>query len=394
MFKQTGAISMMNLRSLPQRAGMSLATVLSIALVVAVLLGFLAMADGFQKTVDGTGSEDVAVILRGGSQAELNSVLSADQFRVLETAPGVATDARGDPLISGELYIAVDGIKRDLGTEANLPMRGVGEQAPHLRGQFDLVAGRMFQPGTNEIIVGEAVLRAFVGFELGETIRIGSNEWQVVGLFSTGGTVFESEVWADIGVVQNRYQRGSALQSIRVRLTSADAISELEAFAEADPRLNELDILNEREFFAGQSRTLNTIIRLVGWPLSIVMAIGAFAGAWNTMYSSVDARMREIATLRAIGFSGGAAAMGTLIEALILSALGGLLRAAAVYLLFNGASASTLGSGFTQVVFSFSVTGGSVMAGMIMAIIIGFLGGLVPAIRSASVPLLTVHRSD
>lgn len=394
MFKQTGAITLMNLRSLPQRAGMSLATILSIALVVAVLLGFLAMANGFQKTVDGTGSEDVAVILRGGSQAELNSVLSADQYRVLETAPGVATDADGAPLISGELYIAVDGIKRDLGTEANLPMRGVGLQAPNLRGQFDLVAGRMFEPGTNEIIVGEAVLRAYEGFELNQAIRIGSNEWQVVGLFSTGGTVFESEIWADVGVVQNLYQRGNSLQSIRVRLSTVDAISQLEDFAASDPRLNELDIQNERDFFAGQSQTLNSIIRMVGWPLAIIMAIGAFAGAWNTMYSSVDARMREIATLRAIGFSGGAAAVGTLIESLALSALGGLIGTGGVYLLFNGVSASTLGSGFTQVVFSFAVTGGSVIAGMIMAVIIGFFGGLVPAIRSAYVPLLTVHRSE
>ncbi|MFY0636968.1 ABC transporter permease [Maricaulis maris] len=394
MLKQTSAITMMNLRSLPQRAGMSLATVLSIALVVGVLLGFLAMANGFQRTVDGTGSEDVVVILRGGSQAELNSVLSADQFRVIETAPGIAVDADGNALISGELYVVVDGIKRDLGTEANLPMRGVSLQAPRLRGQFELTAGRMFETGTNEIVAGEAVLDAFEGFELGQTIRLGSNEWQVVGLFSTGGTVFESEIWADIGVVQNLYQRGSSLQSIRARLTSPDAITGLEEFAANDPRINELDIFNEKDFYASQSGTLTQVITLIGWPLAIIMAIGAFAGAWNAMYSSVDARMREIATLRAIGFSGGAAAMGTLIESLVLSAIGGLIGAVGTYFLFNGASASTLGSGFTQVVFSFAVTGDSIIAGMIMAVIIGFLGGLVPAIRSASVPLLTVHRSD
>ena len=393
MFKQTGAITLMNLRSLPQRAGMSLATVLSIALVVGVLLGFLAMANGFQKTVNGTGSEDVAVLLRGGSQAELNSVLTADQLRVLETAPGIATDADGNPLISGELYVVVDAVKKDLGTEANLPMRGVSLQAPQLRGQFEMIAGRMFEPGTNEIVVGQAVLNAFEGFELGHTIRLGSNEWNVVGIFSTGGTVFESEAWAEIGVVQNLYQRGSSLQSIRAKLTSAEAISELEAFAAEDPRLNELDIMNELDFYAGQSGTLTQIIRFVGWPLAITMAIGAFAGAWNTMYSSVDARMREIATLRAIGFSGAAAATGTMIESLVLSALGGLIGTAAIYLMFNGASASALGSGFTQVVFSFAVTGQSVIAGMAMAVIIGFLGGLVPAIRSASIPLLTVHRS-
>ena len=393
MFKQTIAITMMNLRSLPQRAGMSLATVLSIALVVGVLLGFLAMANGFQKTINGTGAEDVAVILRGGSQAELNSVLSADQYRVIETAPGIAQDASGDPLVSAELYIVVAGIKKDMGTEANLPMRGVGLQAPHLRGQFEITAGRMFEPGTNEIIAGEAVLDAFEGFQLGQTVRLGPNEWQVVGLFSTGGSVFESEIWADIGVVQNLYQRGSSLQSIRVRLTSPEAIEEVEAFAAEDPRINELDIFNEKDFYAGQSGTLTEIIKRIGWPLAIIMAIGAFAGAWNTMYSSVDARMREIATLRAIGFSGGAAAVGTLIESMALAAIGGLLGVAATYLMFNGASASTLGSGFTQVIFSFAVTGDSILSGLIMALVIGFVGGLVPAIRSATVPLLAVHRS-
>jgi putative ABC transport system permease protein len=334
------------------------------------------------------------VILRGGSQAELNSVLTADQFRVIETAPGIAVDSDGNALISAELYVVVDGIKKDLGTEANLPMRGVGLQAPRLRGQFELTAGRMFETGTNEIVAGEAVLDAFEGFELGQTIRLGSNEWQVVGLFSTGGTVFESELWADIGVVQNLYQRGSSLQSIRARLTSPEAITGLEEFAANDPRINELDIFNEKDFYAGQSGTLTQVITFIGWPLAIIMAIGAFAGAWNAMYSSVDARMREIATLRAIGFSGGAAAMGTLIESLVLSAIGGLIGAVGTYLLFNGASAATLGAGFTQVVFSFAVTGDSVIAGMILAVIIGFLGGLVPAIRSATVPLLTVHRSD
>ena len=393
MFKQIGAVTMMNLRSLHQRAGLSIATVLSIALVVGVLLGFLAMAAGFRQTMSGTGSEDVAIMLRAGSQAELNSNLSAEQLRILETAPGIAEDSEGRPLVSGELYVIVDGIKRGSQSEANLPLRGVGVHAPELRGNFSLVEGRMFEPGTNELVVGEAVQTQYLGFDLGETIRLGNNEWLVVGVFSTGGSVFEGEIWADIGVVQNLYQRGSSMQSVRARLTSPDALEELDNFAENDPRL-ELDVTSELDFYANQSGGMADVITFIGWPLAITMAIGALAGAWNTMYSSVDTRMREIATLRAIGFSGFAAAVGTMVESLVLSAIGGLVGAVAVYLLFNGVSASTLGSGFTQVVFSFAVTGGSVIAGMVMAVLIGFFGGLVPAIRSAYVPLLTVHRSE
>lgn len=393
MFKQIGAVTMINLRSIPQRAGLSLATIISIALVTGVLLGFLAMSNGFRATLQGTGSENVAVALRAGSQAELNSGLSSEDVRLIEEAPGVARDSEGRPLVSGELYVIVDGTKRASGTDANLPLRGVGPQALSLREGFEMVEGRMFEPGTNELVVGASVLREFSGFDLGETIRLGSNEWVVVGIFSTGGSVFESEIWADIAVIQNLYNRGTAVQSVRARLTSVEAIEDLRAWAADEPRVN-LDIESETDFFASQAGGTAVLIEFVGWPLAIIMAIGALAGAWNTMYSSVDTRMREIATLRAIGFSGFAAAVGTMVESLVLAALGGLVGALAIYLLFNGVSASTLGSGFTQVVFSFAVTGGSVIAGMVMAVVIGFLGGLVPAIRSAYVPLLTVHRSE
>ena len=214
MFKQIGAVTMMNLRSIPQRAGLSTATVVSIALVTAVLLGFLAMSNGFKATLEGTGSESTVVMLRAGSQAELNSGLGASQVRLVEEAPGIARDAEGNPLVSGELYVIVDGIKRASQTEANLPLRGVGQQAFALREGFEIAQGRMFEPGTNELVVGEAILREFDGFELNQVIRLGSNEWVVVGIFSTGGSVFESEIWADLNVIQNLYNRGTGVQSV------------------------------------------------------------------------------------------------------------------------------------------------------------------------------------
>ena len=226
MFNQIGAVTMINLRSIPQRAGLSAATVISIALVTAVLLGFLAMSNGFKATLQGTGSDNVAVMLRAGSQAELNSGLSSEDVRLVEEAPGVARDAEGAPLVSGELYVIVDGVKRASQTDANLPLRGVGQQAFALREDFTMVEGRMFEAGTNELVVGQAILREFQGFDMGETIRLGSNEWVVVGIFSTGGSVFESEIWADISVIQNLYNRGTGVQSIRARLTAPDALAD------------------------------------------------------------------------------------------------------------------------------------------------------------------------
>jgi putative ABC transport system permease protein len=245
----------------------------------------------------------------------------------------------------------------------------------------------MFEPGTAELVVGEGVIREFEGFNLGETIRLGTNDWTVVGTFSTGGSAFDSEIWTDLGVVQNLYQRGSSIQSIRVRLTSAEALDTLREYTDGEDRLN-VDVNSEAAYFADSAGGTALLIEFVGWPLAITMAIGAFAGAWNTMYSSVDARTREIATLRTIGFSGFTAFMGTLIESLVLALIGGLLGVLAIYLLFNGASASTLGSGFTQVVFTFAVTGGSVLSGLTLALVVGLLGGIIPGIRAARVSLL------
>ena len=387
MFKQIGAVTMINLRSIPQRWGMSLATVLSVAVVVGVLLGFLAMANGFRATVDGSGADDVAVFLRAGSQAELNSGLGRDSVRLIEAGPGIAADAAGDPILSAELYVIVDGIKRSSGTEANLPLRGVGLDASSLREGFTMIDGRMFAPGSSELVVGEGVIRQFEGFDMGQTVRLGSNEWQVVGVFSTGGSVFDSEIWADVGTIQNLYQRTGTVQSVRARLTSPEALAGLQQYVADEPRLD-LDVNSERDFFASSAGGTSDVIMFLGWPLAVIMAIGALAGAWNAMYASVDARTREIATLRAIGFSGFPAFVGTMVESLMLASIGGLLGAGATYLIFDGVSASTLGGGFTQIVFSFAVTPAALVSGVVLALIVGAAGGFFPAIRAARVPIL------
>jgi putative ABC transport system permease protein len=384
---QIAAVTLMNLKSLRQRLWLSLSTIVAVALVVMVLLAFLAMANGFQHTIASSGAPDVAVILRGGSQAEVNSVVSRDQVRLVEEGPGIARTADGKPLASAELYLVVDGVKRTSGTKANLPLRGIGPEGASVRKGIHIAEGRMLARGTNEIVVGKAMVREFAGFDLGSTVPIGSARWTVVGIFEADGSVFESEIWADLPVVQSLFKRDNAFQTIRARLENEAALPTLKRFVENDPRLK-LDVKSETEYFAEQAARTTDLIQKLGWPLAIAMAFGALAGALNTMYSSVAARATEIATLRAIGFGGFPAFVGTLIESLILASIGGLAGALATLLIFNGLSAATLGASFTQVVFSFQLTPALAAEGIILALLVGLIGGLFPAIRAARLPIV------
>jgi putative ABC transport system permease protein len=386
---QIAAVTTINLKSLPQRAWLSLSTVVAIGLVVIVLLSFLAMGNGFRRTIEGSGAHDVAVVLRGGSQSEINSVLIRDQVRLIEESPGIARDAEGKPLASAELYLVVDGIKRTTGTKANLPLRGIGAQGAALRHDIVVTAGRMFNPGANEIVVGKGLLREFSGFDLGRTVTFAGTKWAVVGIFSAGGTVFESELWADLPVVQSLFKRVNTFQTLRARLTSPAALADLKAYAQTDARIKELEIKSEAAYFAEQASRTSDLIQKLGWPLAIGMAFGALAGALNTMYSSVAARATEIATLRAIGFGGLPAFFGTLIEALVLVVIGGSIGALTTFVIFDGFTASTLGASFTQVVFRFEFSPSLIAQGVVLALAVGLLGGLFPAIRAARTPIVT-----
>ena len=388
LFLQIVAVTLINLKSLPGRVWLSLSTVVAVGLVVMVLLSFLAMANGFKRTIEGSGAPDVAVVLRGGSQSEINSVVTRDQVRLFEEGDGVARDADGKPLLSAELYLTVDGIKRTTRTKANLPLRGIGPQGAALRRGIAVIDGRMFAPGSNEIVVGKGLRDEFSGFDLGQTVTFATSRWTVVGVFSAGGTVFESEIWADIPVVQSLFKRNNVFQTIRARLTSPAALTDLKAFADKDPRIKELDIKSEAEYFADQASRTSDLIQKLGWPLAIAMAFGALAGALNTMYSSVAARATEIATLRAIGFGGFPAFVGTLIESLVLATIGGAIGAVATYLIFDGFTASTLGASFTQVVFSFQLSPQLIEQGVVLALLVGLIGGLFPAIRAARMPIV------
>jgi putative ABC transport system permease protein len=388
LFRQVGAITLMNLLSVPQRLWLSLSTVLAIALVVIVLLTFLAMANGFRRTVEGSGAADVAVILRGGSQSEINSTIPRDQVRLIEDAPGVARNGAGEPLTSAELYVVVDGVKRASGTKANVPLRGIAEKGAALRRGITLVAGRMFNPGANEIVVGKGLVSEFEGFEPGQVVAFGTTRWNVVGVFAAGGSVFESEIWADLPVVQSLFNRNNYFQTVRARLQSPAAIEQVKVYVDGDPRLK-LDAKTEAEYFAEQASQTSDLIQKLGWPLAIAMALGALAGALNAMYSAVAARTVEIATLRAIGFGILPAFFGTLAESLVLAAAGGAIGALATYFVFDGFTTATMGASFTQVVFSFTLSPTLVAQGVGLAIAVGLIGGLFPAIRAARMPIVT-----
>jgi putative ABC transport system permease protein len=387
LWRQVTAVTKINLMSIAQRRWLSLSTVIAIALVVVVLLAFLAMANGFQRTIAGSGADDIAIVLRAGSQAEINSTVSRDQLRLIEDGPGIARGPDGKPLVSPELYLVVDGIKRSTQTKANLPLRGIGEQGANLRKGITITEGRMFSRGSSEIVVGKSLLREFDGFDIGSTVSFGTSRWTVVGVFDSGGSVFESEIWADLPVVQSLFNRPNFVQTVRVRLENPASLETLRSHNDNDARLK-LDVKSEAAYFADQASQTSDLIQNLGWPLAIAMAFGALAGALNTMYSSVAARATEIATLRAIGFGGFPAFVGTLVESLVLAAIGGVIGAAATWLIFDGFTASTLGGNFTQVVFNFKLSSGLVGQGVLLALAVGLIGGLFPAVRAARMPIV------
>jgi len=391
LLSQIVAVTVMNIRNLPQRAAASIVAIVGVAAVVVVFTAVLSMAAGFERTMLAAGSDKNAVILRSGSTAELNSGFGIDQVRIVANAPGIMRS--GDtPMVSAELYVVVDLEKKATGTEANVPFRGVQPLAFEVRQNVSLADGRMFEPGKNEIIVGRAAQQEFSGLDVDSVIQFGKSEWRVVGVFEAGGGVAESELWTDVRVLQNAYRRGNSFQSIRVRLEDGGGLSALETALAADPRI-EADITTERQYYANQSRALSTFIRAVGYPLTILMSIGAIFGALNTMYSSVSVRGKEIATLRALGFGPLPVIVSTIVESTMLALLGGIIGGLLAWLVFNGMQVSTLNfANFSQVVFNFAVTPELIRQGLVAALVIGLVGGLFPALRAARMPVAQALR--
>jgi len=385
---QLVAVTAMNLRNLPARLGTSLVAVVGIGGVVAVLVALLSMGEGFRAALDLSGRDDIALVLRGGSPDELSSAFSREEVNVIVSAPGIARDARG-PIASPEFYTIVDLPMRSTGTEANVPFRGVTARAAEVRQDFRITGGRMFRAGRNEVIVGRGAFAQFGNVDLGREVVWGSQAWRVVGVFEADGSISESEVWTDLTVLQGGYRRGTSVQVVRVRLESPASIASVSKWLDADPRLD-ATVRSERDFYADQSRILVTMIRYVGTTIAVLMGIGAVFAALNTMYSAVSSRTREIATLRALGFGATPVVTSVLLESVTLGLIGGVLGGAIVYLGLNGYQASTLNwASFSQVTFAFTVTPALLVTGLVYSLILGLVGGLLPALRAARLPVTT-----
>ena len=387
---QIAAVTWLNLRTLGQRRGASTAAAFGILVVVAVFIALLSIAVGFRQTMASTGDPATAIVLRGGSDSEMTSTITRDSARIIADAPGVLRSPAGTAA-SAELFVVVDVPKRTTGTDANVPLRGVQPAAFAVRRDFKLVAGRRFERGRNEVIVGQGAAQEFAGLDVGHRLRWGENEWTVVGVFSDGGSLSESEIWCDVDVLQPAYRR-TMFQSIHARLDSAAAYDRFKDALTTDPRLD-VSIYREAEYYAGQSEGLTTLVYALGFLICPLMVAGAVFGALNTMYSSVATRNREIATLRALGFGSGPVVISVLAESLVLAIVGGGVGAAFAYYAFNGVRAATINwQSFSQVAFAFRVTPALLILGTSIALIIGLIGGLLPAIRAARLPVATALR--
>jgi putative ABC transport system permease protein len=393
VFTRSGRLALaaarIGIASLPQRWGASSVIVVGIAGVVGVLVAMLAMGEGFKATLDATGSDDTAIILRGGSQAETNSVITRDQVPLISSLPGIKKGPEGKPLLSAELSQVVNLPTRSDGTDANAQFRGVGDEAWAVRGNIRIVEGRKFGAGLRELVVGQGAQSQFRGLEVGKTLNLGNQKWIVVGKFTSGDS-HDSELWGDAETLASTYNR-RAFQSLTVRTEGKAGFQQLKAAMDADPRLK-LDVQTTRDYYSKQSGQLSKLISILGTVIGTIMAIGAVFGALNTMYAAVAARAREIATMRAIGFRGLPVVLAVMLETMLLALLGGVLGGLVAWVIFNGYSVSTLGQNFSQVVFQFKVSPELLWSGLKWALGIGLVGGLFPALRAARLPVTTALR--
>jgi len=390
-FTQIIAVSWLNLRTMSQRLGSSAVAVVGIAGVVIVFVAVLSMAQGFYAAMSGAGSPDRALVFRTGADDEMTSGFSGPEADIIKQAPGLRRDGTR-VLAAAELFVLIDLPKISTGTPANVPMRGVEPASFGVRPEATLVEGRMLRFGTNEVVAGRAATRQYAGLAVGSEIRAGQATWRVVGIFESRGSVAETELWCDARFLQGAYRRGNSYQSVHARLESPAAFREFKDWLTSNPQLN-VSVKPEVEYYMTQSQTLTRLIRSVGFGIASLMGIGAVFGAILTMYTAVSTRTREIATLRALGFNTASVLISVLAESFGLAALGGVIGGAIAFLGFNGFQTSTMNwQTFSQVAFAFAVTPALLAQGLAYALVMGFIGGLLPAVRAARLPIASALR--
>jgi len=380
-----------NVRSVKARWTSTIVAVAGIAGTVGVFIAMLSLARGFRATLVTSGSADNALITRAGATSEMTSGVSIDSVKIIQDGPGIARGAVG-PLVTSEAVLMAPIPLLSTGTDANVELRGVSPNVLDIRRNIKIIEGRMFRPGIAELIVGKNARVTYSGLTVGNTIGLGTVRWQVVGTFDAGGSSFDSEVWGDAHLLNGAYKRPDTLsQSVTVHLTSPAALQQLKDSLTSDPRLN-VDVTREIDYYAKQSTRMTTLITILGGFVAGIMAIGAVFGALNTMYSAVAERGREIATMRALGFGAAAVVFSFLIEALLISFVGGGIACLAV-LPLNGLTTSTMNfQTFSNLAFAFKITPELLVKGIVFALVMGVIGGLLPAVRAARLPVATALR--
>jgi putative ABC transport system permease protein len=388
---QTLTVSALSVRTIPQRISSSAVAVIGIAGVVIVFVAVLSIGEGFRAAMADAGSPSRAIVMRAGADSEMTSNIGGEEADIIKQAPGLRRDGNR-PMASAELFVLLDLNKRSTNTAANVPMRGVEPVALQVRDDVHLVEGRMFQFGTNEAIVGRAANRQFTGVDLGSEFSSGNLTIKIVGIFESAGSVSETEIWCDSRLIQGIYRRGNSYQSVLAALDSPASFDTFKNSLTSNPQLN-VQVRRETEYYAQQSQVMTGLIRGIGYTIAVLMGVGAVFGAILTMYTAVSTRTREIATLRALGFNTGAVLISVLAESLALAAMGGILGGLTAYLAFNGYQTSTMNfQTFSQVAFAFAVTRSLLIQGLSYALVMGLVGGLMPALKAARLPIATALR--
>jgi putative ABC transport system permease protein len=388
--KQIVAISIMNLRTLPQRLGSSCVVVIGIAGVVGVLVSVMAMATGLTTSLIEAGHDDRVFVLSAGANAEGGSTLSADEVLTIMDAPGIRRDASGEPLAAAELFVSVNLLRRDDNVRAGVVVRGVGEHGLELRSEFELVEGRMYEAGVRELIAGSSARTEFQGLEIGDFVQLRDGPWEVVGVFTTNGNASQGVLMTDAPTLQSAYQR-PVFNSVRVWLESVDSFDTFADALTTNPSLN-VSVITETDYYARQAEGLEPLFFVIVNVVGGIMALGALFAALNTMYSAVSSRAVEIATLRAIGFGSGGVVSSVLLEALLLALAGALIGATASWLLFNGNTISLGGNG-GSLITEMRVTPAVFGTGVTWALAVGAIGGFFPALRAARLPVAMALRA-
>lgn len=381
-----------NFRSVKARWNSAIVAVLGIAGTVGVFVAMLSLARGFKATLVASGSNDNAIIMRAGATSEMTGAVNLSDVKIIQDAPGIARDASG-PLLTPEVVLITPVPLRATGTDANVQARGVSSNVLTIRKNIKMIEGRFFQSGLSEVIVGKNARDTYSGLTVGSSLNMGTGRFQVVGVFDAGGSAFDSEIWGDAKLLDAAYNRPDFIfQSVTVHLNSPDSLEKFKDAITADPRLK-VDVTREVEYYASKSTRMTALITTLGGLVAAVMAIGAIFGALNTMYSAVSERGREIATMRALGFGAVAVVFSFVIEALLISFVGGAIGCVAVLPLNGWTTGAMNWQTFSHLAFAFKITPDLMVNGVIFALVMGVLGGLPPAIRAARLPVAAALRS-